>query len=80
MKRARDRDAIEDYLEEYAGRLREFNAEEEENAQPGDIAMVATGGPPWHDSKTGKELDPKKVAIGMDKEQGSMDSFGVHID
>eukprot|EP00972_Heterocapsa_arctica_P077000 11354742-Heterocapsa_arctica.AAC.1 len=42
--------------------------------------MVATSGPPWYDSRTGKELDPKKVAIGMDKELGSMDSFGVHVD
>eukprot|EP00972_Heterocapsa_arctica_P031030 4565233-Heterocapsa_arctica.AAC.1 len=60
MKRARDRDAIEHYLEEYAGRLREFNAEEEEDAQQSDIAMVATSGPPWYDSRTGKELDPEK--------------------
>eukprot|EP00972_Heterocapsa_arctica_P093951 13856559-Heterocapsa_arctica.AAC.1 len=42
--------------------------------------MVATSGPPLYDSRTGKELDPKKVAIGMDKERGSMDSFGVHVD
>eukprot|EP00972_Heterocapsa_arctica_P012151 1782459-Heterocapsa_arctica.AAC.1 len=42
--------------------------------------MVATSEPPWYDSRTGKLLDLKKVAIGMDKERGSMDSFGVHID
>eukprot|EP00972_Heterocapsa_arctica_P090676 13380412-Heterocapsa_arctica.AAC.1 len=42
--------------------------------------MVATSGPPWYDSRTGKALDPEKATVGMDKERGSMDSFGVHTD
>eukprot|EP00972_Heterocapsa_arctica_P110503 16268166-Heterocapsa_arctica.AAC.1 len=69
MKRARHHDAIEDYLEEYTGILREFEAE---NTIEGDsdIAMVATNGPPWYDSKTRKLLDPEKVKIGMDKGRG----------
>eukprot|EP00972_Heterocapsa_arctica_P063459 9364017-Heterocapsa_arctica.AAC.1 len=66
MKRARDHEAIEDYLEEYTGRLREFEAE---NKMEGDVAMVATSGLPWYDSKTGKLLDPEKVKIGMEKER-----------
>eukprot|EP00972_Heterocapsa_arctica_P081806 12056990-Heterocapsa_arctica.AAC.1 len=42
--------------------------------------MVATSGPPWYDTKTGKLLNPEKVKVGMDKERGSQDSFGVHTD
>eukprot|EP00972_Heterocapsa_arctica_P067487 9960093-Heterocapsa_arctica.AAC.1 len=52
MKRARDHEAIEDYLEEYAGILSEFEAENKIEGDS-DIAMVATNGPPWYDSKTG---------------------------
>eukprot|EP00972_Heterocapsa_arctica_P045667 6740372-Heterocapsa_arctica.AAC.1 len=59
MKRARDHEAIEDYLEEYTGRLREFEAENKVEGDT-DVAMVATSGPPWYDSRTGKLLDPEK--------------------
>eukprot|EP00972_Heterocapsa_arctica_P100977 14883761-Heterocapsa_arctica.AAC.1 len=78
MKRARDHEDIEDYLEESTGRLRDFDAESGE--QEGDVAMVTTSGPPWYDSRTGKELDPEKEKIGMEKERGCMDLFGVHTD
>eukprot|EP00972_Heterocapsa_arctica_P090352 13327890-Heterocapsa_arctica.AAC.1 len=41
LKRARDHEAIEDYLEEYTGRLRDFE-EESKIEGDADIVMVAT--------------------------------------
>eukprot|EP00972_Heterocapsa_arctica_P052889 7786010-Heterocapsa_arctica.AAC.1 len=72
MKRARDHEDIEDYLEEYTGRLRDFEGESKIEGDA-DIAMVTTSGPPWYDTRTGEVLDPEKVKIGMDKERGSQD-------
>ena len=66
LKRARDHEDIEDYLEEYTGRLRGFG--EEKLDEDVDIAMVTTSGPPWYDTKSGKLLDEEKVKVGMDKE------------
>eukprot|EP00972_Heterocapsa_arctica_P046661 6886102-Heterocapsa_arctica.AAC.1 len=68
LKCARDHENIEEYLEEYTGRLRDF--EEENKDEDADIAMVATSGPPWYDTNTGKLLDPEMVKVGMDKERG----------
>eukprot|EP00972_Heterocapsa_arctica_P084652 12468262-Heterocapsa_arctica.AAC.1 len=59
LKRARGHEDIEDYLEEYTGRLRDFE-EEKKVEEDADIAMVATSGPPWYDTRTGKVLDPEK--------------------
>eukprot|EP00972_Heterocapsa_arctica_P028810 4238334-Heterocapsa_arctica.AAC.1 len=39
--------------------------------------MVETEGPPWHDSRTGAELDPTLVKEGMDRERESLQNFGV---
>eukprot|EP00972_Heterocapsa_arctica_P048075 7090205-Heterocapsa_arctica.AAC.1 len=58
-KRARDHEDIEDYLEVYTGRLRDFE-EESKIEGDADIAKVTASGPPWYDARTGKVLDPEK--------------------
>eukprot|EP00972_Heterocapsa_arctica_P071477 10559167-Heterocapsa_arctica.AAC.1 len=58
IRRARERDDDDEASEELEGRLRSMM-----------VGMVETEGPPWHDSRTGAELDPKLVKEAMDRER-----------
>ena len=66
IRRAREQDEEEEASEELEGRLRSTM-----------VGAVETMGPPWHDSRTGVELDPKLVKEGMDRERESLRNFGV---
>eukprot|EP00972_Heterocapsa_arctica_P076745 11319569-Heterocapsa_arctica.AAC.1 len=66
IRRAREQDEEEEASEELEGRLRSTM-----------VGVVETMGPPWHDSRTGAELDPKLVKEGMDRERESLRNFGV---
>ena len=62
--------------EEAAGE-EEFQARVAAREQAEVLAPASPPGPPWLDSVTGLELDPKKVDIGMRAELESFGDFGV---
>eukprot|EP00972_Heterocapsa_arctica_P032336 4767130-Heterocapsa_arctica.AAC.1 len=45
----------------------------------GLVGLMCITGPPWYDEVTGKELDPRLMAIGMKNEENSLNNFGTYI-
>ena len=65
LKRARDDQNYEGFLEELEGRAHR------------EIDAVAGEGPPWYDTRTGALLNTKLVQEGMDRERASLEAFKV---